>query len=125
MARWNRVEPHAAEIAVPDKPRFNPMTSTLQFARRVAVYSPDCARPDYISAHQAQRQYIAGLVVISDISERSGVVSVERIAGVRAPNDAKPGSFGIHREHVPVGNQYGLSGGLVFSHKRTYERIAA
>jgi hypothetical protein len=40
-------------------------------------------------------------------------------------SDARPGSFGIHREHLPVGQTYGLSAGVVFSHKATYDRIAA
>jgi hypothetical protein len=38
---------------------------------------------------------------------------------------ARPGSFGIQREHFPVGKNYGLSGGIVFDHKNTYDRIAA
>lgn len=47
-----------------------------------------------------------------------------RIAG-SAKTSLRAGSFGVHREHVPVNQQYGLSGGVVFSHKQTYEGLAA
>lgn len=51
-----------------------------------------------------------------------GAVKVEgnflRLSGARvAQTDARPGSFGIRRQHMPVGREYGLSAGVVFSHQ--------
>jgi len=60
----------------------------------------------------------------------SGAIEVDEVSGWRivsfrltgltlAPTDIRRGSFGINRKHVPVGREYGLSGGVVYSHQRS------
>jgi hypothetical protein len=98
---------------------------TLQIARRVAVYQADSERcSDWLPALEIRRLLDAGVVKVRD-SAVCGVIAVERVAGAKVEVDARPGSFGVRREHLPTGNRYGLSGGVVFSPKRTWEEELA
>lgn len=64
---------------------------------------------------EAQALSLTGVIVV-DETAGARILSF-RLSGLRLPTtDARPGSFGIRREHVPVGREYGLSGGVVFSH---------
>jgi hypothetical protein len=80
---------------------------------------------DWLPAHETARLLTAGVVSVR--SESSvGVIAVERIAGARVTlSDAHVGSFGIQREHKPVGRECGLSGGVIYSHRQTWEGALA
>lgn len=68
--------------------------------------------------HREEAQSLLRAHVIA-VDETAGARIVSfRLSGVRVPTDIRPGSFGIRREHVPVGRQFGLSGGIIFSHQR-------
>ncbi|MCU1326669.1 MAG: hypothetical protein JWN34_2039, partial [Bryobacterales bacterium] len=59
--------------------------------------------------------------------EKRGKVIVSfRLTTKPVPVNVRPGSFSIRREHFEVGKDYGLSGGMVFSHQpELYDRVAA
>lgn len=87
---------------------------------RVAVMAPDADRVVFFAPRwRAEAMLASGCAIGADGN------AVRIVAGRHAIH-IRPGSFGVHRQHVPVGsNQYGLSGGVVFSHCQTYERVAA
>ncbi len=76
-----------------------------------------------IHREEAER-LLAGGLIEADETRGQRVVSF-RLTSKRAPISVQVGSFGVNRLHVPVGSQYGLSGGIVFSHRNTYEDLAA
>lgn len=88
------------------------------FARRVTVLDPQTGRVlDCISRHVAARHFIAGIISVLVTKAEIGVTCVQRTSG-HATMDAKPGSYGIHREHLEAGY-------IVFSHKPTWEKATA
>lgn len=74
----------------------------------------------HLHREEAAELQLKGAIVADET--RAGAIISFRLTAVRISTSIQPGSFGIHREHVSVGQQYGLSGGIVFSHKNTYER---
>jgi hypothetical protein len=93
--------------------------------KRVAVLAVDCNRVVYdLHRERVQPMLAAGLVRVESLNA-GGAVAVVRMTAQAVPLSFRPGSYGINRQHVPVGNQYGLSGGVVFSHRRTHERALA
>ena len=66
-------------------------------------------------------------VIAAEETARGEIVSFRLKQGARVPLDSiRAGSFSVHREHFPVGADYGLSAGVVFSHQsQLYEGVAA
>lgn len=71
----------------------------------------------------AARQYLDnGAAQPAEYDER-GNVTIIRLTGKPVTLDARPGSYGVSRKHVPTGAS-SLCGGIIFSHKPTYERLS-
>jgi hypothetical protein len=77
----------------------------------------------HLSRAEAIRLHNDG-VIAPDETCGAEVISF-RLTETPAIISVQVGSFGIHRTHVPVNQQYGLSGGVVFSHKPTYDSLRA
>lgn len=73
---------------------------------------------------EAVRLLAAGAITPDEIRGQT-IVSFCMVESYRAPFDVQVGSFGIHEEHAPVNSQYGLSGGIIYSHQNTWEEVAA
>ncbi len=67
--------------------------------------------------HREEAESLQRAKAIEAEEMRGGAVVSFRLTPVRLNTNVRPGSFGIAREHVPVGRSYGLSGGIIFSHK--------
>jgi DNA-binding PadR family transcriptional regulator len=97
----------------------------LKIRSRVAVFAVDSDRIVYF----LHRERVAGLISARRvrIEEKDATRSVKSVrltdSGARLLENARPGSFGVHREHVAPGIK-GVAG-VVFSHKRTYEKALA
>jgi hypothetical protein len=94
--------------------------------KRVVLLAADSDRVVCdLHREMAEYQLQAGLVTVH-ATNRHGAVSVVRLTGNLASNTARPGSYGVTSVHHPVGRDYGLSGGVVFSHhSQLYDRLSA
>jgi hypothetical protein len=99
----------------------------MSFSRRVSVLSHDCARVVcFIHWDRIQVMIDQGVVKAEGKNKAGQVNSVRLMQDHKLRCDARPGSFSIRREHFEIGKDYGLSGGMVFSHQpNLYDRVAA
>lgn len=90
---------------------------SVVFARQVTVFDPATGRiVDKISRATAIVQCAKGLIA-AELSRDGQVVWAKRIdTGVEL--DAKPGSFGIFRNHMPCG-------AVIFEHNAHYGEVLA
>ena len=96
----------------------------MNIKRRVAVLAVDSERVVCdLHRERVALDLAAGIIVINEIV--AGVLVSVRQTTKLATSEARPGSYGVNRQHLPVGKGYGLSGGVVFSPKRTWERELA
>lgn len=97
----------------------------MKIRRRVPVFAADGGRIVFDSHREESLSLLEqGCVVVGE-SAGDTVISL-RLTGITLRSAVRPGSFGIRREHVETNHQYGLSGGIVFSHSMAlYEDLAA
>lgn len=86
----------------------------LKIRSRTPVLCADSDRVVFF----VHKERIAKLIADGTLKQHDNYL---RISG-GCVSDVRPGSFGIRRQHVPVGREYGLSGGVVFSHHNLHER---
>jgi hypothetical protein len=96
-----------------------------KIAKRVAVFAADSDRIVFdLHRERVLVMLEAKRVKIEGKCAGKHVKSVRLTdTGARLLENARPGSFGVHREHVAPGIK-GVAG-VVFSHKRTYEKALA
>jgi hypothetical protein len=92
----------------------------MQFHRKVAVYESTTDRVNFDAIREvAARLVSSGRAHIAQ-SQRNGVITAIRLntqpVDASLLSDARPGSFGIRREHMP-------SGAVVYGHHRTQDAI--
>lgn len=77
----------------------------------------------HLHRNEAETRVAQGAIV-PDETRGEEIVSF-RLTTFKAITPIRPGSFGVNRTRFPVNQQYGLSGGIVFSHRDTYGELAA
>jgi hypothetical protein len=92
----------------------------LCFKDKVLVYEAQGDRVSgWIKHTAAARRIYEGSAVVCARDRADTVIAIRAVIVAKQAKDlqsVRPGSFGIHRQHVESG-EYSLNGGVVFSHK--------
>jgi hypothetical protein len=110
----------AAPACFPDSFTFlappRSKNSHMNFRAKVLVLASDCDRIVFEAHADEIKTLFARKACKIESKDKAGHIAVVKLLATARTIETRPGSFGILQRHVPVGNQYGLSGGIIFEH---------
>jgi hypothetical protein len=95
-----------------------PILKLMTFRPKVRVVASDSERILFF-AHAAEIESLfARRACKVELKDKRGLVVSVKLLATALALPVRPGSFNVTKRQVPVNNQYGLSGGVIYEHQR-------